>query len=150
MIDGVIVKELERVPDERGEVMHMLKSSDPEFKRFGEIYFSTVNPGFVKGWHLHKKMELNYAVPSGKIRLVLYDGREKSKTKGEVMEMFVGEGNYVLVHIPAGVYNGFECAGEEPAIVANCATIPHDPEEIVRVDPFKNDIPYKWGAKAGR
>src|SRR5882724_9266534 len=105
MIDGVFVRPLKRIADERGEVRHMLRRDEPHFAAFGEIYFSTVNPGFVKGWHLHKKMTLNYAVVSGKIRLCLYDVRENSKTKGEFQELALGPDNYSLVTVPPGVWN---------------------------------------------
>jgi len=149
MIDGVLIIPLKQIPDERGKIMHMLRCDDPHFEKFGEIYFSVVYPGAIKGWHLHKKMTLNYAVVSGIIKLVLYDKREKSPTKGELMELFIGEDNYVLVQIPPGVVNGFKGIGTKPAIVANCATEPHDPEEIIRIDPFSKDIPYNWDLKNG-
>jgi len=147
MISGVLVLPLKRIPDERGMVMHMLRNDDAHFERFGEIYFSAVYPGAVKAWHLHTKMALNYAVVTGMIKLVLYDSREDSPTRGKIQELFVGEDNYVLVRIPKGVYNGFKGIGNKMAIVANCATIPHDPSEIIRVDPFDNDIPYDWEIK---
>lgn len=147
MIEGVFIKQLKQIPDERGNIMHMMRSDEPHFKKFGEIYFSTVYPGVVKGWHVHKTMTLNYAVVSGTIKLVLYDQRDESATKGEVMEFFIGENNYVLVQIPPGIANGFKGIGIKPAIVANCATEPHDPEEITRIDPFENNIPYNWELK---
>lgn len=147
MIKGVLIKPLKQIPDERGKVMHMLRSDDPHFTRFGEIYFSVVYPGVVKGWHVHKKMTLNYAVVSGIIKLVLYDGRQKSPTRGQLQEIFMGEDNYVLVKIPPGITNGFKGLGSKPAIVANCADLAHDPKEIIRIDPFDNDIPYSWGLK---
>jgi dTDP-4-dehydrorhamnose 3,5-epimerase len=144
MIQGVEVINLKQIPDERGKIMHMLRSDDRHFEKFGEIYFSIVYPGAIKGWHLHKKMTLNYAVPSGMIKLVLYDDRAKSPTKGKLMEIFIGEDNYSLVKIPFGVWNGFKGIGVKPAIVANCATLAHDPAEIVRLDPFSKKIPYSW------
>jgi len=147
MINDVLIHPLRRIPDERGMVMHMLRCDDPHFERFGEIYFSVVYPGVIKGWHLHKKMTLNYAVVSGMIKLVLYDDRPDSPTPGELQELFVGDSNYVLVRIPPGVWNGFKGIGVTPAIVANCATLPHDPDEIVRLDPFDNHIPYDWALK---
>jgi len=145
MIKDVLVKPLSQITDERGKIMHMLRADEPHFEQFGEIYFSVVYPGVVKGWHLHKEMTLNYAVISGMVKLVLYDPREDSPTKGEIQELFIGEDNYVLVKIPPGIWNGFKGAGTQPAIVANCATIPHRPDEIERLDPFNNDIPYDWG-----
>ena len=144
MIDGVSVKPLRRIPDERGMIAHMIKKNDPEFNEFGEIYFSYVYPGVVKGWHIHTKMTLNYAVVHGMIKLVLYDDRDGSKTKGELMELFIGQDNYSLVTIPPNVWNGFKGVGTETAIVANFTDIPHDPDEIKRLDPRKNHIPYDW------
>ena len=140
---------LKQIVDERGKVMHMLRSDDEIFEKFGEIYFSVVNPGIIKAWHLHSKMALNYAVVSGMIKLVLYDNRENSSTKGELMEIFMGDSNYVLVHVPIGVINGFKGIDIKPSIVANCASIPHDPSEMTRMDPFDKSIPYDWSVKNG-
>ncbi|MBA3655797.1 MAG: dTDP-4-dehydrorhamnose 3,5-epimerase family protein, partial [Gemmatimonadaceae bacterium] len=124
MIDGVVVTPLKQIPDERGAIMHMLRSDAPHFQQFGEIYFSWVFPGAIKAWHLHREMVLNYAVPTGRIKLVLYDDRAESPTKGQLMEIFVGEGKYDLITIPALVWNGFKGVGTKPAMVANCTTIP--------------------------
>jgi dTDP-4-dehydrorhamnose 3,5-epimerase len=147
VIEGVVVQPLRQIPDERGKVMHMLRADDPHFAGFGEIYFSTVWPGAIKGWHLHRRMVLNYAVPSGRIKLVLYDDRQDSTTRGELMELFIGEDAYALVQVPALVWNGFKGIGTGPALVANCATIGHDPDEIVRMDPFDPKIPYDWALR---
>ena len=149
MIKGVEIHPLKQIPDERGKVMHMLRRDDPWFSEFGEIYFSVVFPGAIKAWHLHKQMTLNYAVPSGRIKLVLYDDRDDSPTRGELQEIFTGEDSYALVTVPPGVWNGFTGLGPALAIVANCATIPHDPEEIVRMDPLSERIPYRWELKHG-
>ncbi len=143
-IEGVVIKKLNKIPDERGSIFHMLKREDAEFNDFGEIYFSTIYPGAIKGWHIHTEMELNYAVLYGEIKLVLYDDRKESKTKGNLMEIFTGEKNYLLVKIPSLVWNGFKGVGTKEAIVANCTTISHRPDEIERVDPLSNKIPYNW------
>lgn len=147
MIKDVNLIPLKQIPDERGKIMHMLRCDDPHFKKFGEIYFSVAYPGVIKGWHLHKKMTLNYAVIQGMIKLVLYDNRDDSPTKDKVQEIFTGEDNYCLIQIPPGVTNGYKTIGVKPAIVANCATLPHDPNEMIRIDPFENDIPYDWTLK---
>jgi dTDP-4-dehydrorhamnose 3,5-epimerase len=149
MIEGVRITPLRQIPDERGTVMHMLRADDPHFDRFGEIYFSTVYHGVIKGWHLHERMTINYAVPVGAIKLVLFDDRKDSKTRGEVQEVFVGEGNYSLVTVPPFVWNGFKGIAAPYSVVANCATIPHDPAEIVRLDPFSSKIPYDWTLRHG-
>ena len=149
MIEGVSNRRLGQIPDERGKIMHMLRCDDPGFEKFGEIYFSVAYPGVIKGWHLHQRMTLNYAVVSGMIKLVLYDDRRDSPTKGELMEIFTGEDEYALITIPPGVINGYKTIGVKPAIVANCATEPHDPEEMIRRDPFDAGIPYDWALRCG-
>ncbi len=147
MIDGVEIHPLKRFPDERGSVMHMLKRTDPHFREFGEIYFSTVYPGVVKGWHIHERMTLSYTCVSGCIKLVLYDERPDSKTKGRTQVVYLGERNYVLVVVPPGVWNGFMGVDIKESIVANCASIPHDAAEIRREDPHQSHIPYDWARK---
>ena len=149
MIDGVSILPLKQILDERGKIMHMLKSADDHFSQFGEIYFSSVQRGAIKAWHLHKEMTLNYAVPVGKIKFVLFDDRENSRTKGVIQEVFMGPDNYVLVTVPPYVWNGFKGVAQGESLVANCATLPHDPDEIVRMDPFSHDIPYDWELKHG-
>lgn len=149
MIDGVQIIPLQRIPDERGTVFHMLRRTDPHFREFGEIYFSSIYPGVVKGWHLHERMTLNYACIAGEIKLVLYDERESSPTRGQVQEVYLGQRNYALAVVPPGVWNGFMNVGTVEAIVANCATMPHDPAEIRRLDPHRNHISYVWSRKNG-
>ena len=144
MIEGVGTKSLKLIPDERGWLMEMLRNNDPLFIKFGQIYATATYPGVIKGWHLHTRQTQNYAVISGMIKLVLYDPRESSNTKGEVQELFIGEDNYCLVRIPPGIYNGFKAYGVQPAIVANCPTEPHDPDEMERLDPSDPSIPYDW------
>ena len=148
-IDGVVITKLDIIPDERGAIFHMLRRDDQIFKEFGEIYFSMVYPNVIKGWHLHTKMTLNYAVPIGMIKLVLYDDRIDSSTKGNLMEIFTGEKNYLLITVPPRIWNGFKGIGTKRSLVANCATLPHDPDEIKRMSPFTDKIPYDWGIKHG-
>lgn len=144
MIEGVIVTPLSQILDERGKVMHMLREDSPVFSRFGEIYFSCTYPGAIKAWHLHKEMTLNYAVIHGAVKCVLYDDRPGSKTRGCVDEYFLSPDNYCLLTVPPVVWNGWKGIGNETSIVANCATISHDPDEIERKPPMDSSIPYDW------
>ena len=144
MINGIKIKALKQISDHRGKVMHMLRNDSQEFYGFGEIYFSCVYPGAIKGWHIHKEMILNYAIPYGKIKLVLFDDRADSPTKGKVQEIITGPDNYCLITIPPHIWNGFMGLGNDISIVVNCASIPHDPKEIDRLDHLDPYIPYKW------
>jgi dTDP-4-dehydrorhamnose 3,5-epimerase len=149
MIDGVVVAPRRQIVDERGKIVHVLRADDPEYERFGEVYFSWVNPGVVKAWHHHAAMTLNYTCPVGLVKLALWDDREGSPTRGEVMELFLGPDDHRLVQVPPGVWNGFKGVATTPSMVCNCATLPHDPDEITRRDPFDPAIPYDWALRHG-
>ena len=149
MIAGVKIVPLKQIVDERGKIMHMMKATDPHFIKFGEIYFSCAWPGTVKAWHIHQTMTVNNVVLSGRAKLVLYDIRKDSPTQGELQEIFLGEDNYVLVQIPPGIANGYKAYGDKLVILANCATEPHRPEEMLRLAPDTPEIPYDWSLKNG-
>ena len=144
MIEGVVVKKLTQIVDERGKVMHMLRADWPIFSKFGEVYFSVVNPGVVKAWKKHYKMIQHFAVPVGNIRLVIYDDRKDSPTYGKIDILEIGEDNYCLVKIPPLVWYGFKGISSSPSLIANCTDMPHDPEEVERLDIFSEKIPYRW------
>jgi dTDP-4-dehydrorhamnose 3,5-epimerase len=146
MIDGVVITPLRQIEDARGKVMHMLRRDAAVFTEFGEIYFSTINPDAVKGWNRHQRMQLNYAVPQGRIQLVLVDERTSSSSAGAVQEILLGEGNYCLVTIPPMIWTGFQGLGEIPALVANCASLPHDPTEVERRSIDDPAMPNRWHA----
>ena len=122
----------------------MLRADEPAFERFGEIYFSLVHRGVVKGWHRHSRMTLNYACPVGRILLVLFDDRAGSPTFGQIQEIEMGEDVYVRVRVPHQVWNAFRGVSSVDSLVANCATIPHDPDEIERIPHDDPRIPYRW------
>jgi len=144
---GVVITPLRQIPDERGTIYHMLKSTDPHFTQFGEIYFTTIYHGIIKGWHKHREMTLNYACIFGRIKLVIFDDRDDSATHGSLVEIFLGPENYSLITIPDGVWSGFKGMSQPYAIVANCSTHPHDPARTVRLDPFDEGVPYSWDVR---
>ena len=143
-IQGVEIIKKNQIVDDRGIILHMLRVDDKNYKKFGEIYFSTINPNKIKAWHFHKLMTLNYAAVHGSIKLVLYDDRDESKTKGTIQEIILSNENHYLVSIPPKIWNGFCSSNNKHAILANCSDIPHDKEEIIRL-PFDDPkFPYKW------
>lgn len=145
VVEGVKVRVLKKIINDKGRLLKMLESTDSEFTKFGEIYFSTINPGVVKGWDLQENTTKNYAVVKGNILLVIYDSREGSNTFGQFMEILIGDDNYSLVQIPPKVWSGFKCIGKEEAIVADLIDIKHDPKTAKKIDPYNNNIiKYDW------
>jgi len=150
LIDGVRTKTLTPIPDERGYLMEMLRSDDPLFRQFGQVYLSVVYPGVVKGWHYHKIQTDFFTIVKGMVKVVLYDARPDSPTRGEVNEFFMGEQNPMLLEIPPGVLHGMKAIGAEPGYLINCPTEPYNyasPDEY-RVAPH-GEVPYDWTTKDG-
>jgi len=151
MIDGVKVKDLKVLPDERGLLMEMWRSDDPDFEKFGQVYVTMVYPGVVKAWHYHKKQTDHFVCVGGMAKVVLHDTREGSATFGETNEFVIGWQRQRLIAIPPNVYHGFAAVGTEPAYIVNIPTelFDYDDPDEYRL-PFDDpSIGYDWTVKNG-
>ena len=151
MIEGVKLKKLNVIPDERGMLVEMMRSDDEDFQRFGQLYMTMVYPGVVKAWHFHKKQTDHFVCVAGMAKVVLYDDREGSPTRGQVNEFFIGEKNMVLLVIPRLVWHGMKGIGEGTALIVNQPTEAYDPKEPDEYrKPYDTpEIPYTWEVKHG-
>ena len=146
MIEGIAIKQLKTNADERGYLMEILRRDDEMFQTFGQAYVSLTYPGVVRAWHYHKKQNDNFAVVKGMAKVVLYDSREGSPTRGMVQDFFMGEANPILLRIPVGVLHGFKAIGVEPCLLLNFPTEPYDraqPDEY-RLPWNSPEVPYNW------
>ena len=146
MIEGVKIKKLKVIPDDRGRLMEILRRDDEGFKKFGQVYMTTAYPQVVKAWHWHALQEDNFTCIQGKMRLALYDARKNSPTYGEVNDFVISPDDPMLVTIPKMVYHGFKCVSDCEAIVINTVTLPYNykkPDEY-RIDAFDKSIKYDW------
>ena len=149
MIEGVAVTQLSELSDPRGSVLHMLRSDALEFTQFGECYFSEIVPGAVKAWRRHRAQTQNLAVPVGRVRMLIYDDRGGSPTRGQVKAVELGRPDaYVRLRIPPGLWYGFKCVGNTPALIVNCADLPHDPAESEVRSLDDPEMPSLWGNQA--
>src|SRR5687767_13047437 len=108
MIAGVEIHPLRVIADQRGAVMHMLRGDAPHFSGFGEVYFSEVAPRAVKAWKRHQRATQRFAVPVGRMRLVIFDDRAQSATAGTLDVLEIGRPDaYNLVIVPPLLWYGF-------------------------------------------
>ncbi len=151
LIEGVTTRNLRLIPDERGRLMEILRADDKEFAKFGQVYVTTAYPGVVKAWHYHRLQDDNMTVLKGMAKIVLYDDREGSPTKGLVNEFFVGEHNRMLIHIPKLIWHGFKCISDGETMIVNIVTecYNYDNPDEYRKPPHGSDIPYDWSRKDG-
>jgi dTDP-4-dehydrorhamnose 3,5-epimerase len=151
LIQGALVRKLKLIPDERGFLMEMLRSDWPEFERFAQSYVTACYPGVIKAWHYHKKQTDHFVCISGMAKVVLYDARPNSSTRGIINEFHVGMMNPSLVKIPPLVYHGFTAEGVVPALIINFPTELYHYDEPDEYRALYNDpsIPYDWSHKHG-
>lgn len=145
LIDGVIKTPLKQILDERGGVFHILRKSDEGFLSFGEAYISKVNAGRVKAWKYHKEMTQNFCVPFGKLKLVLFDDRENSPTRGLINQFHMDDNeNYIRITIPPKIWYGFKCISSKYCLLLNLANIPHSINESISTESLNKDLKYLW------
>ncbi|MFQ6085412.1 MAG: dTDP-4-dehydrorhamnose 3,5-epimerase family protein [Candidatus Bathyarchaeia archaeon] len=151
MIQGVEVKHLKVISDERGWLYEILRQDEAIFEQFGQVYITTSYSGIVKAWHMHKLQTDYLCVVRGMAKIALYDGRKGSPTRGEVNEFFAGERNPILIKVPARVWHGFKAIGHETAYVLNIPTLPynHEKPDEYRLPYDTDKIPYRWETKMG-
>jgi dTDP-4-dehydrorhamnose 3,5-epimerase len=150
-IEGVKVKPLRLIPDERGWLMEVLRADDADFfTRFGQVYVSATYPGVVKAWHYHQRQVDNFACLIGMVKLVLVDTRPDSPSQGAIDEFFIGTQNPMLVQVPNLVYHGWKCISLETAVVVNVPNEPYryDAPDEHRIEPH-HTLPYDWTRRDG-
>lgn len=144
-ISGVSLTELGQIVDDRGSVLHHMRRDEPEFSTFGECYFSEMLPRAVKAWKRHSRQTQHIAVPVGRVRFVIFDDRETSSSRGLVEVVELGRpDDYHRLCIPRGLWYGFTCLSDEPALIANCADRPHDPTDAEIRPENDSRIPFVW------
>ncbi len=146
MIEGVRVRKLVPHVDERGSLTEVLRSDWPEFAGFGQALVTVNLPGVIRAWHWHRRQTDCIVVVQGTAKLLLYDARPGSPTRGELNEFVVGQDNLVAVVVPPGVYHGYLTLGTRPALILNFPDrvydYEHPDEERLPVD--SPEVPYRW------
>jgi len=145
MIEGVVLKKIVRHPDKRGFFEELIKVTDSFFKEgFGQWSYSFKKEGVIVAWHYHPTQVDWWYVNRGKLKVVLYDMREDSKTKNEINEFVLGkEGDNVILKIPAMVAHGFKVL-KGPAELFYITSKTYNPKEEGRIPHDDPKIGYEW------
>lgn len=119
MINGVIIKDLNKYEDARGYLMEIYRRDEVD-SGVAMAYLSVTLPGVARGPHEHVYQTDYFIFPGGgDFKLCLWDRREQSSTKGEKMEIIVGASHPCTVIVPPGVVHGYKCVSAEPALSIN-------------------------------
>ena len=136
-LEKIIITPIPPISVEGGNVLHGLKMGDIGFAGFGEIYFSWILGGYVKAWKCHSKMTMNLVVPVGKVKFVFHSS---INSKDNYRIISIGEDEYCRITVPPGIWFGFQGINKEKSLVVNIANVPHDSDEVQRLELRKIDF----------
>lgn len=136
MINDILITPLSIIKVPAGDVMHAMKKKDNGFNGFGEVYFSNIIKGEIKGWKQHTKMTLNLVVPIGEIRFVLFDD-----VSNVFQQVNLSRENYCRLTVPPMIWVAFEGVSSN-AMLANIANIHHNPNEVNKKE--IEEIQFNW------
>jgi len=142
-IEGVVLKELETHEDERGFFREIIRETDDFFERFGQWSHSLMHPGTAKAWHIHHR-QTDFWYVIGSVKVALYDTRENSPTRGQLMEFLMGDGAATCLRIPPGVAHG--CRALERSHLLYVTSKVYDPDDEGRIPHDDPTIGYDWTA----
>ncbi len=145
MIQGLAIKKVILHRDERGFFAELLKAGEETFHEIRQTSYSETRLGVVKAFHVHDYWEV-WCVIKGRARVVLYDGRPDSPTRGETQVIFAGEDDFQTIAIPPNVAHGYQALGPSPMGIIYHAEQPYDSsrrqiEHIPHDDPAIN---FQW------
>ena len=141
LIDGIHITELKIIPNVKGDILHVLKSTDKTFNLFGEAYFTTIKKGCIKGWKKHSLMVSNLIVAVGEIKLVFYDQRIESPTNNVVNIFNLSIDNYKRITVEPNIWFAFEGI-DEYNLLLNISNILHDSAESENIELENNMFSY--------
>jgi dTDP-4-dehydrorhamnose 3,5-epimerase len=151
-IEGVEVERLHVYSDHRGMLCEVVDLTRPFWREpVVYSYAITVHPGRIKGWGMHRLQADRYFVASGRVRVVLYDGREDSPSFEQLQEVHFSERSTGLLRIPPGVWHADQNWGQEDVLIMNFPTRPYqhgDPDKY-RIDPAAGEIPFDFALRDG-
>jgi len=148
LIQGIETRKLEKHADERGFLCELLRKDWDLLEQFSMVYFSITHPNVVRAWHRHPKTKQIdcICIIQGMAKIVIYDDREGSSTKGIFNEYIIGEDNMQLLKIPGECWHGFKALGTKPVILLNFPNKLYNYEspDEERLPPTTKKIPYDW------
>ena len=142
-MEGVTLYKLKQIIVPKGDIFHVLKSTDEGYVGFGEAYFSQIESGEVKGWKRHNHFTLNLVVPIGSVKFIVYDDRLDSETNGQFKEFVLSPNiNYSRLCIEPGLWVAFAGIGDGYSLLLNIIDEVHNPNEADKKE--LNEIPYNF------
>jgi dTDP-4-dehydrorhamnose 3,5-epimerase len=119
-IDGVTVHPVKNVLTDNGYLTEIFRSDwGLPGGKIEQVFIRTLEPGTVTAWHCHARTTDRLFCLTGRILLVLYDGRANSRTARTLFKLRFGIERPSLVVVPCGVWHGVKNLSAQSCILLN-------------------------------
>ncbi len=145
-IEGVVVRELNVIPDDRGHFAEVFRKDDPIAAgfEFQQTSLTRTRAGVIKAFHYHLEQDDIFLPLLGTVRVALVDLRSDSATFGVANSVFAGELYQRAIRIPAGVAHGYEVLPGDDLTMIYYTDRTYNPDDEFRL-PFDDPrIGFKW------
>ncbi|MEM2130527.1 MAG: dTDP-4-dehydrorhamnose 3,5-epimerase family protein [Candidatus Bathyarchaeia archaeon] len=116
MLSGIVIKQLKRIPDERGFFTEIFRDDWQDLIQNEEIKQANLSisyPGIIRAWHKHERGQIDYfIVIKGALKICAYD-----ETTQELAEIISTGENLQVVKIPGHYWHGFKVVSNESAML---------------------------------
>lgn len=150
--DGCWLRSATPHSDARGMLVEILNSEWAlDNHPIEQVYMTTLRPGIVKGWALHKQHEDRYFVVSGDMQLVLYDVRPESSTYGQVFSIVLSDRHHAVINVPVNVWHADWNIGTKDVVLLNMPSrrYNHANPDKYRLPLDTDLIPYSFPGATG-
>ncbi len=151
LIDGVQFRPCRPVPHEDGHLMEIARAS---WEILGgplvQVHLTTTFAGRVRAWGVHTENTDRLFIAAGLVKIVVYDGRKDSPTRGRLNEFTLSDRNPGLLIVPPNLYHGWKNIGTTEALIINMPDRMYDYESPDALDlPWDSAkaekiVPYRW------
>lgn len=151
LIDGVKIKEVKNVMKEGGVLTEIFRKDWAlDSGKVDQVFTVALDPGGLSAWHAHEHTVDRFFVNRGKLKVVLYDSREGSPTKGQINEFRIGEHRPTLIIIPPKVWHGVMNLSSQPTHMLNLtdAAYEYEDPDHWRLPHDSPQIPYQFKKNA--
>tara|TARA_Y100000589_G_scaffold42800_1_gene35856 strand:+ start:5106 stop:5519 length:414 start_codon:yes stop_codon:yes gene_type:complete len=115
--------------NDQGSIFRIMRETDKNFHRFGEVYISTLKPNIFKGWKMHTINTTNLSVHIGEVKVVILDENKENE------QVFIlNSSNYKLITIPCGFWFGLKNISNKESYISNFSDFEHNPKEVINKD----------------
>lgn len=108
-IEGSVLRESSPIVTANGVTVELFSSPwGLPVEAVKHLIHVRLDPRAISAWHRHERQTDQICAIDGTIRVVLFDGREGSRTQGRIEEVELSASRPALLIVPPGIWHGIQ------------------------------------------